>query len=44
MEAYDKPFYYQEIVEGGHDNGADLKEKAKTRAVEFTYLTRALMD
>ncbi len=44
MEGFDKPFYYQEIIEGGHDAGADLKEKAKTTAVEFTYLTRKLMD
>jgi prolyl oligopeptidase len=44
MEEFGKPFFYQEITEGGHGAGADLKEKAKTYAVEFTYLTRKLMD
>ena len=44
MEEFDKPFYYDEIVEGGHGAGADLKEQAKTFATEFTYLTRKLMD
>ncbi len=44
MEEFDKPFYYDEIVEGGHAAGADLKEQAKTIATEFTYLTRKLMD
>jgi hypothetical protein len=32
------------IGEGGHDIGADLKEQANTYAVEFTYLTRKLID
>jgi prolyl oligopeptidase len=44
MEEYKKPFFYNEIVEGGHNSGADLKEQAKTIAIEFTYLTRKLMD
>jgi prolyl oligopeptidase len=44
MEEFKKPFFYQEIIEGGHDIGADLKEQANTYAVEFTYLTRKLMD
>jgi len=44
MEEFDKPFYYDEIVEGGHAAGANLKERAKTEATEFTYLTRKLMD
>ena len=44
MEEFDKPFYYDEIVEGGHAAGADLKEQAKTFATEYTYLTRKLMD
>jgi prolyl oligopeptidase len=44
MEEFGKPFFYEEIVEGGHAAGADLKEQAKTYAVEFTYLTRKLMD
>jgi prolyl oligopeptidase len=44
MEEFKKPFYYDEIIEGGHAAGADLKEQAKTEAVTYTYLTRKLMD
>jgi prolyl oligopeptidase len=44
MEEYKKPFYYAEIIEGGHAAGADLKEQAKTAATRFTYLSRKLMD
>ncbi len=44
MEEYKKPFFYEEIVEGGHGAGADLKEQAKTYAIQFTYLTRKLID
>jgi prolyl oligopeptidase len=44
MEEFKKPFFYQEIIEGGHGIGADLKERAKSHALEFTYLTRKLMD
>lgn len=44
MEEFQKPFLYQEIVEGGHGAGADLKEQAKTFALEYTYFTRKLMD
>ena len=44
MEELNKPYYYQEIVEGGHGSGADLKQTANTYATEFTYLTRKLMD
>ncbi|HTB13764.1 MAG TPA: prolyl oligopeptidase family serine peptidase [Bryobacteraceae bacterium] len=44
MEELGKPFFYEEIIEGGHSPGADLKEQAKTLAFEFTYLTRKLMD
>jgi prolyl oligopeptidase len=43
MEEYQKPFFYDEIIEGGHAFGADLKEQAKTLALEYTYLTRKLM-
>jgi prolyl oligopeptidase len=44
MEEFGKPFFYDEIIEGGHAAGADLKERAKTSATEYTYLTRKLMD
>jgi prolyl oligopeptidase len=44
MEEFHKPFFYDEIIEGGHSGGADLIERAQTDAVQFTYLTRKLMD
>jgi prolyl oligopeptidase len=44
MEEFGKPFFYAEIIEGGHAAGADLKERAKTAATEYTYLTRKLME
>jgi prolyl oligopeptidase len=44
MEEFKKPFFYQEIIEGGHGIGADLKERAKSHAFEFTYFTRKLID
>jgi prolyl oligopeptidase len=44
MEEFHEPFYYDEITEGGHAAGADLKEQASTWALTYTYLTRKLMD
>jgi prolyl oligopeptidase len=44
MEEFGDPFFYDEIIEGGHDAGADLKEKAKTWATTYVYLSRKLMD
>jgi prolyl oligopeptidase len=44
MEEFGKPFFYQEITEGGHGAGADLKEEAGTWATEYVYLSRKLMD
>ena len=44
MEEFHKPFYYDEIVEGGHGAGADLKQQAETAATTFTYLMMKLMD
>jgi prolyl oligopeptidase len=44
LEEFHKPFFYQEITEGGHGAGADLKEQANTRAVQYIYLIRKLMD
>ena len=44
LQQFNKPFYYREITEGGHDVGANLKEAATTEAVTFTYLTRKLMQ
>jgi prolyl oligopeptidase len=44
MEEYHKPFYYDEIIEGGHAAGANLKENARTWAEMYTYLSRKLVD
>jgi prolyl oligopeptidase len=43
MEEFHKPFLYEEIIEGGHGEGADLKEEASTEAMLYIYLTRQLM-
>jgi prolyl oligopeptidase len=44
MEEYHEPFLYDEIIEGGHGAGADLKEESRTYAETYIYLTRKLMD
>ena len=38
------PYLFYEVTEGGHGSGANLKEKARTTALEMTYFTRKLMD
>ena len=42
MEEFHLPFFYDEITEGGHGAGADLKQEARTYAVTYTYLARKL--
>lgn len=44
MEEMGLPFYYYENTEGGHGSGADLKQTARTNALNMTYFTRKLMD
>ncbi len=44
MAEYGLPYYYYEVIEGGHGAGANLKETAHTNALEYTYFTRQLMD
>ncbi len=44
LGAMDKPYLFYEVTEGGHGSGANLREKAKTTALEMTYFTRKLMD
>ena len=44
MEEFHKPFFYDEITEGGHGEGADNKQEARTEAENFTYLMMKLMD
>lgn len=43
MEEYHDPFLYDEIVEGGHAAGADLKQSARTWAETYLYLAEKLM-
>jgi prolyl oligopeptidase len=43
MEEFHDPFYYDEIIEGGHGAGANLAEEARTRTEIYVYLTRQLM-
>ncbi len=38
------PYLFYEVTEGGHGAGANLKEKARTTAMEITYFSRKLMD
>ena len=44
LAEYGIPYYYYEVIEGGHGAGANLKERAHTNAIEYTYFTRQLMD
>jgi prolyl oligopeptidase len=44
LKEFGVPYYYYEVTEGGHGSGANLKERARTSALEFTYFTRKLMD
>lgn len=44
MEEYGEPFLYDEIIEGGHGAGADLKQEARTNAETFVYLAQKLMQ
>lgn len=44
MESMKLPFLYYENIDGGHAASANLQERAKRIALEFTYLMRKLMD
>ncbi len=44
LEALGYPFYYYENIDGGHGADANLLERARRSALEFTYLSRKLMD
>jgi len=44
LEEFHRPFFYDEITEGGHGAGADKKQEARTDAGDFTYLMMKLMD
>ncbi len=44
MESLGMPFLYYENTDGGHSAAANLRERAKRQALEFTYLARRLID
>jgi len=44
MQALGRPFLYYENIDGGHSAAANLEERARRTALEFTYLARKLMD
>jgi prolyl oligopeptidase len=44
MESLGMPFLYYENIEGGHSAAANLRERAKRIALEFTYLSQRLID
>jgi prolyl oligopeptidase len=44
MTAMGLPFLYYENVDGGHSAAANLRERARRHALEFTYLAQKLMD
>ena len=43
MEEFHEPFFYDEITEGGHGAGADLKQESRSRAEVYVYLAEKLM-
>ncbi len=44
LAEYGHPYLFYEVTEGGHGAGANLAEKARTSALEWTYFTRKLMS
>jgi prolyl oligopeptidase len=42
LEALGMPFLYYENMDGGHSAAANLRERAKRQALEFTYLAQRL--
>jgi prolyl oligopeptidase len=44
LSEYHIPYFYYEVTEGGHGAGANLREKARTAALEMTYFARKLVD
>jgi prolyl oligopeptidase len=44
LKALGEPYLYYENIDGGHAAAANLNETARRLALEYTYLTRRLMD
>jgi len=38
------PYYFFEVIEGGHGSGANIEQQVHTTALEYTYFARQLMD
>jgi prolyl oligopeptidase len=38
------PYLFYEVIEGGHGSGANIEQRARTTAMEYTYFARQLMD
>jgi prolyl oligopeptidase len=38
------PYYFFEVIEGGHGSGANIVQQVHTTALEYTYFSRQLMD
>jgi prolyl oligopeptidase len=43
LAEFGDPYLFYEVTEGGHGAGANLKETARTNAMEWTYFTRKLV-
>ena len=44
MKSLGHPYYYYESADGGHSSAANLRETARQVALEYTYLTKRLVD
>jgi prolyl oligopeptidase len=38
------PYYFFEVIEGGHGSGANIAQRVHTTALEYTYFAQQLMD
>jgi len=44
MSAMGLPYYFFEVIEGGHGSGANIEQQVHTTALEYTYFAKQLMD
>lgn len=44
MAAMGLPYFFYEVIEGGHGSGANIEQQAHTTALEYTYFARQLME
>jgi prolyl oligopeptidase len=43
LAEFGQPYLFYEVIEGGHGAGANLRETARTNALEWTYFARKLI-